>query len=239
MVVSAPAPAQWDHPVIWDQMDGFDTERTASFVEFDGPCDAYSADDFVWQWHEPITDIRFAGWATGGDVFIDKFRVSFYTNVPATVDDDAKPGDLLYEKEFAPVDPDDPMQFGWRAVGDGLYRINLREDEWFFPGYDEIRWICIQGMMLTDGQLDVWYWRIRDRYLEANLGSAAFYSDFCFDCPPWCNWGFEPGYGDGHTYDGPLPDGWTRADAAFALHSIPEPASLWLLSLGFVLIPRR
>jgi hypothetical protein len=231
----------------WDQMDECDDYAGASWIDYDTPSDALTADDFLCTTAGPITEIRFAGWSYYGEQYITRFRITFWDDVPATADDESHPGDLLQECWIDPADPNDPLKIGWYSPGEFCpyvyeYRIDLPEDCWFFqegtPQDPVIYWIGIQGVMVTDGYFDAWYWNFRERHLPVNLDDAAFQSDY-FGYPPWANWGFTAGYGDPDLYEGTLPEGWTSADMMFQLRGVPEPSSFAVLGLGLLALLRR
>jgi hypothetical protein len=234
----APAIADWDHPIKWDQMQ-IDGTGGHSTVDYDGGYMTTCADDFLCSGDPAeryITDIHWAGFSYYGNQYISGFKIQFWTDVPATPNDESHPGELLYEyDELMPYDG----FFGWHDLGDGTFRINLPEDAWFDQGLEErVLWISIRGIMVDDGFADHFYWNFRDRYADNWGDDAAFESEF-FGYPPWANWGWV----DEATidlYEGPFPDGWWKsADMAFALTAIPEPAALLLLGLGFLAIRRR
>jgi len=229
-LAAGPALADWDHPIKWDQLEPIDTFGGASWIDNDTPSDALTADDFFCGGDLPwITDVKFHGWSTYGDEYIDRFRITFWTDVPATPYDESHPGELLYDGEFT----------DWFIDGNGAYQINIPQDMWFYQGTeDRILWIGIQGVMVDDGYADSFYWNFRDRYQDIWGDDAAFTSEY-FGYPPWAHWGFGPDYSDPGLYEGLLPDGWTSADMSFRLTGIPEPASLSLLALGALVLIRR
>lgn len=235
-------PRDWPGDIVkWDQMSGgIDGYAAASWIDTDTPTDALTADD--WRCTSPgwVSDIEFAGWSYYGNQYIDKFHVTIYTDVPATTSDASHPGSILWEKDFGLADPNDPHKIGYQDLGDGTFKINVAQPDWFIqqgtPSNPMIYWISIQGLMVQDGYFDAFYWNFKDRYLPVNLDDAAFYSNY-FGMAPWWNWGFPAGYADPDLYDGLLPSGWTSADMAFILS--PEPATLMLLGLGVLVLRRR
>jgi hypothetical protein len=228
----APALADWDHPVKWDQLGPLASWAGASFICYDNNCYAQTADDFLCTgdpFSQYITDVEFYGWSYyGGNNYVDAFRITFWTDVPATPDDESHPGDLLLECDV-----------GYDYVGENHFKVNLPEDCWFDQGVGEevVYWVGIQAIMTTDGYPDYFYWQ----FLEPGYGwnDDAAFTATCWNYPPWYNWGWMTPDAPG-LYDGPFPDGWyASADMSFRLTGIPEPASLCLLGLGALLLRRR
>lgn len=242
VLLVAPALGDWAHDVKWDQLLPTDAYGAASWIDHDTPSDALTADDFLCTEPWWITDIEFFGWSYYGSQYIDQFRITFWSDVPATPQDESHPGELLYDYYVNPVTPGDPLGIGWQEIATNHFKINLPEEAWFHqqgtPDDPIIYWIGIQGVMVTDGFFDAFYWNFRDRYQPVWGDDAAFTSNY-FGYPPWAHWGFPPGYGDPGLYEGPLPPGWTSADMSFKLTGIPEPASLVLLALGLLALRRR
>ncbi|MBN2561578.1 MAG: PEP-CTERM sorting domain-containing protein [Phycisphaerae bacterium] len=231
----------WGDPIKWDQLLPLDGYGGASWIDNDTPSDALTADDFLCTQTGYINDIEFNGWSYYGVSYLDSFRITFWTDVPATVDDASHPGTLLHECVVGPGEP-----VGWHQVDPvndpNHFKINLPDDQWFYQEGTEqdpiIYWIGIQGVMLDDGYFDAFYWNFRERH-EATWGDdAAFASDY-FSYAPWANWGFTAGYGDPDLYEGTLPSGWTSADMSFRLSGTPEPSTLGLLGLGSLALIRR
>jgi hypothetical protein len=218
---------------MWDQIGNDSGWAGASHICYDNNCYSLTADDFIC-YGEPqfqyITDIEFYGWsAYGENNYVDAFRITFWTDVPASPEDESHPGDLLYDCEV-----------GYQYLGDNHFKINLPEDCWFDQGVGEekILWIGIQGVMTTDGYPDYFYWGFRHWDDPEILDDAAFEAT-CWNYPPWYNWGWQGPDAVG-LYDGPFPDNWyASANMRFALTAIPEPASLCLLGLGMLLLRRR
>jgi hypothetical protein len=231
-LVAVAANADWDHPVKWDQLMPPDSYGGASWIDNDTPSDALTADDFLCLDGAPISEVYFRGWSYYGIGYLAAFRVTFWTDVPATPNDESHPGELIYDEVFGPADP---AGLGWKQVDPendaNLFVINIPECLWFPQERGNIYWIGIQGVMVDDGYFDAFYWQFRERHEPVNLDDAAFASDY-FGYLPWANWGFQPDYGDPALFDGPLPDGWTSADMCFSLHGIPEPGMLSLLGLA-------
>ncbi len=236
--------ADWPHDVKWDQMQ-LDPGNVggASYVDYDTPSDATSADDFLCTQPGYITDIEFAGFSYYGDSYIDKFRVQFFNDVPAIPGQmESHPGSILYSFEVGPADPNDPLKIGWYSPSEYLYKIDLPRDAWFEQHGTAVDptvyWISIQGVMVTDGYYDAFYWMFRDpQYYWGD--DAAFASDY-FGYQPWAHWGIDDTNAT-VPYEGTLPAGWTSRDMAFKLTgtAVPEPASLVALGLGALALLRR
>ncbi|MGD8454096.1 MAG: PEP-CTERM sorting domain-containing protein [Phycisphaerae bacterium] len=231
------AVADWGHPILWDQMGAIDTYGGHSTIDNDLGIYSHTADDFLCDATGYINDVHFAGWSYYGNQYIVGFRIKLWTDVPATPEDESHPGELLYQyDELTPYDG----FFGWQDLGDGTFRINLPEDQWFFQEAGNIYWISIQGIMLDDGASDTFYWNFVDRNAETWGDDAAFECEY-FGYAPWANWGW-PTLSDGpDLYDGAFPSGWIHsADMAFVLSGlVPEPASLLLIGLGAMALRRR
>ncbi|MCK6456509.1 MAG: hypothetical protein L6Q92_08275 [Phycisphaerae bacterium] len=243
MALTAPAVADWPgHVIKWDQLAPWDDFGAGSWIDTDTPSDALSADDFLCTETSWITDIRFAGFSYYGPQYLTHFRVTFWSDVPATPNDASHPGTLLYDATISPADPMDPLKLGWQDVGDGTFKINLPRELWFFqegtPTFPRIYWLGIQGIMLQDGAFDAFYWNFRSRTVPNWGDDAAFMSNY-FGYPPWANWGIPPTGGNPVLYDGPLAPGWSSLDLAFQLTGIPEPTTLLFLAVGLPLIVRR
>jgi len=223
----------------WDQMTpGISTWGGASFIDPDIGS-ALSADDFLCTQSAPITDIHFAGWGYG----IQLFRITFWTDYPRTTTDESRPYDPIYDQTIGSADPEDPYKRGWQDNGDGTFRINLPESQWFYqqgtPANPIVYWLGIQGVMPQDGYSDIFYWNFVDQYEAPLWGDDAAFTSAYFGCPPWYNWGW-PTTDSPDLYDGPFPEGWAKsADMAFALSGIPEPATMLLLGLGALSLIRR
>jgi hypothetical protein len=248
--LAAPALADWPHLIKWDQsVYGLDDWAAASWIDNDTPSDALTADDFYCDGsleHSWITDLEFYGYSQYGNVYIDQFRVQFWTDVPSTPADASHPDGLLYSYDVNPADPADPLKIGWHQpdpTNDPYkFKIDLPQDQWFYQGTGQkVLWVSIQGVMVDDGYSDAFYWFFQDRAFPVWGDDAAFSSDY-FGYPPWYNWGFPVAdYATGpDLYDGPFPAGWfNSADMAFKLTAIPEPATMLLIGLSAVLLRRR
>jgi hypothetical protein len=218
----------------WTQVNP-DTWAGASFID-DVTGTAICADDFLCTSSLPIVDIHFGGFST----FVEppeQFRVTFWSDVPKTLDDESHPGDVVQEIYVNPADLGDPLKLGWQQVGEYEYSINLPKEDWFYQQGSRanpiVYWIGIQGVMPFDGFEDDFYWLFRNRAEETWGDDAAFASD-TFGIPPWNNWGWDEGMNPG-SYDGLLPPDWIKsADMAFALTTlrVPEPGTLVPLGMG-------
>jgi len=245
--VVAPTLADWPHHVKWDQLQPDPTTNSAaSWLDYDTPSDAQTADDFLCSGSvldRYITDLEFWGFSYYGTVWIQNFVVQFYTDVPATPNEESHPGDLLYTYHVGAANPNDPLKIGWyeAEVGsNGLsrFKIDLPQDHWFDQGLGQkILWVSIQGEMVTDGYFDAFYWTFRDPAYGTFRDDAAFQSSY-FGYAPWAHWGNDAS-GTTGLYYGPLPSGWTSRDMCFRLTGIPEPASLLLLGAAGLLLRRR
>ncbi len=232
----SPAVADWPNAVAkWDQLSqGVDTWGAASWVLPEGS--ALTADDFLCTSLQPISEIRFGGFLNGGP--INQFRITFWTDVVRTLDDESHPGSLIYDQLIAPASQADPLKLGWQDMGDGTWLINLPEDQWFRQQGSQqvpvVYWIGIQAVADAGN----FYWNFRDRNLDGWGDDAAFQSDE-FGILPWSSWGWtvaDPGTGP-DLYDGLLPqDFWKSADMAFTV-STPEPATIALLAVGGLVAP--
>ena len=236
----AAANADWGHPVKWDQMSGgLDSYAGASWIDYDTPSDAITADDFLCNQTGYITELELAGFSYYGVDYLDSFRITFWTDVPASPNDTSHPGQLLLD---ATVGRADPSGIGWQQTGDYTFLINMPEDKWFRQSAGNIYWIGIQGVMATDGYFDAFYWFFQERHLPTWNDDAAFASSY-FGYNPWASWGVDSGDNVG-LYDGTLPCDWTSLDMAYALHGIavPEPGLISLLGmsgLGLLALYRR
>jgi hypothetical protein len=245
--MTAAAMGDWPHPIKWDQMsDGFENFGAHSRIDRDDQIFTTTADDFLCGETGWITDIHFAGFSQFGDIFLNGFNIKFWTDVPATPDDESHPGQLLYEYTALAVDPADPLGIGWQALGDGTYRINLPEDQWFQQEEGNIYWISIQGDMVDDGFGDIFYWNFADPAFHETWGDDAAFEGAFFGFAPWANWGFQndpanPGEFIPDLYEGPFPGDpfVSSADMAFALSGIPIPAPGVLALLGLAGLARN
>ncbi len=244
-LMAAPALADWPHPPKWnngifDPLSDLDSYGAASWVEFDTPSDALTADDFLCTVSGPITDIEFWGFSYYGSQYIDKFRITIWNDVPEQPGvDESHPGTLLYDYQVEPA----VGGIGWQELDSGHFKINLPEDQWFYQTGShedpEVYWIGIQGVMVTDGYSDSFYWNFKNHLYPTWGDDAAFTSDY-FGYLPWYNWGWQDDTNTANLYEGPFPDGWFGSlDMAFIITGIPEPASLVLLALGGLTLIRR
>jgi hypothetical protein len=181
-------PRDWPHHVKWDQLLPLDGYGAASWVDYDTPSDALTADDYLCSGlpqDRYVTDIEFYGWSYYGNSYIDNFRISFWTDAPGTSSDASHPATLLYEYEATPANLSDPLKIGWQELDANHFKIDLPEDHWFDQGLGQkVLWIGIQGVMATDGYFDAFYWNFRERHELTWGDDAAFMSNY-YAYPPW------------------------------------------------------
>jgi hypothetical protein len=235
-LTGASARADWPHPVKWDQLSPYDGWGSASFCNTATDTDAATADDFECTETGWITDIEFYGFGDG----VQSFRVRFWTDVPATVDETSHPGTLLYDETFGPADASDPLKLGWGEVDTNLFKINIPEELWFPQEGSEanavVYWVSIQGIVDPAQTTNTFYWYFRDRN-ETTWGDDAAFAAESWSYDPWWHWGWETMefVDDPELYQGTLPANWAKsADMCFALSGIPEPTSFGLVALAAV-----
>ena len=230
-LLAVPASAEWK----WDQLCPVSTYGTASWIDNDTPSDALSADDWLCGSSGPITEVYWTGWSAYGEDYIDHFRLTVWSDVPATPEDASHPGDMLWEYNVAGWDYVDPPEC---ADANNEYHAVIPELDAFYQEAGTVYWLGIQGVMVDDGYGDAWYWHMKSQTEPTWGDDAALMSD-SFEYAPWWNWGWpevEPGTAP-ELYDGPLPEGWTSVDLSFRL--VPEPSALLLVAFGLVVLRRR
>jgi hypothetical protein len=223
----------WDHPYKWDQLY---PDPTAGHSTIDDQMGIYSttADDWLCTRPSYLTAVHFAGFSYYGNDYIDGFRITVWSDVPSTIDDESHPGDALWSYDCYDT---------WLDLGDGTFDVNIPRDLWFWQegtANDPIvYWISVQGLMAQDGADDHFYWNFLDRNLvDMQWNDAAAFESSYFGYAPWHNWGwFDPNTVD--LFDGPFPiDWWQRADMAFAL-TFPQPTTILLLGISGLIASRR
>jgi hypothetical protein len=258
--------ADWPHPVKWDQLGGLFEEMpyinagVSSTIDPNWGTPTWNsliAADFLCTETGWVTDLAFYGYRQPGGE-IDQFRVTFWTDVPETPEDESHPGVLLYQHDFEKADPLDPLKLGWWGgepdqYGRVLYRIDLPREEWFpqegTATDPVVYWVGIQAVFPENGRSDNnWYWQWRDPRLPGGTwgDDAAWTRTTPYgggsDIPPWANWGMDPN-GTISFYTGALPTGWLSLDPSFSLTGIPipEPGAIALTALAaaFVIARRR
>lgn len=233
-LAAAPAAADWDHEVKWDQLN---PGSRASLSQVNSSPNPLAADDFPCTETGWITDIEFDGVAFG---FFDppdlsSFRITFWRDVPATANEESHPGDLLADISVDPASPLDPLGLGWKEISTNRYKINLPRESWFEQKEGDIYWIGIQGVV---GPGDFFGWYFRNIY-DNTWGDDAAFTDLGH--PSWWHWGWEAIDTQG-LYEGTLPASWLKsADMSFKLTGtpIPEPGVFALAGLGLLALIRR
>jgi hypothetical protein len=238
LVLVGPAAADWPNSVPkWDQMSqGADPWGGASWINSGGS--ALCVDDFLCAQPVPVTDIKFAGFY---DLPPERFRITFWSDVPGTVNEESKPGSLLYDQMIRPANPGDPLRLGWQDMGDGTFKINLPETQWFWqhgdPTNPTVYWVGIQAM----SPAGIFYWNFKDRTKPTWNDDAGFWSDY-YGYPAWAHWGWtslDPGTSPS-LYYGLLPPDWIKsADMDFVLTTtsvVPVPTAAALSALGGLLL---
>jgi len=232
-LAALPAAADWDHPVKWDQLDP-GSYGALSYINSES--EALTADDFPCTETGWITDIEFDGLALSDPANIDALRITFWSDVPATSEEESHPGTLLKDLSVGPADPNDPLRLGFQQIDVNRYKVDLPRDSWLEQKEGEIYWIGIQGVMSND---DIFGWVFRN--IDANTwgDDAAFTGT---DYAPWWHWGWDDA-GAPQLYQGTLPSTLVKsADMSFKLTGIPipEPGVFALAGLGlFALLRRR
>jgi hypothetical protein len=252
MLVVSPAGADWLNPVVkWDQSA---TDPWGSPSWYDPNGSALTADDFPCTSPDPIKEITFAGFSNGG--VLQGFRVTFWSDFPATPNDASHPDTQMKEAMVGPADlVNDPLKLGWQvtsvdAIGIVQFKINLPAADWFGQQGSQqtpmVYWLGIQGVGGPDEYQNPFsfYWAFKDRNQSTWGDDAAFQGDAFFPpIPPWSNWAWpveaqpeaDPDLHVGpDLYDGPLSaEYWKSADMAFTVSTaVPEPGTLALLACG-------
>jgi uncharacterized protein (TIGR03382 family) len=194
--------------------------------------EALTADDFPCTETGWITDIEFDGFALQDPANLDRLRITFWSDVPATSEEESHPGTLLKDLSVGPADP---MGLGWKQIDVNRYKVNLPRDSWFVQTEGTIYWIGIQGVMTNN---DVFGWLFRDPTADTWGDDAAFTGT---DYAPWWHWGWDEEYVP-QLYQGTLPSTLVKsADMSFKLTGIPipEPGVFALAGLGVLALLRR
>lgn len=234
LALSVAALADWGHPLKWDQFDSIDSRAAESWRTHSGSYFYLAADDFLCTQTGWVSEIRVAGI---DDPFNLGVQVMIWSDVPAGPTDESHPGDLLYSVKLGVADPNDPHKVGWWDAGDGTFRINLPENNWFWqegtPDDPIVYWVGVQAYHDIFG-FEKFRWKFRDP--SRQWGDDAVFST---NGVTWSHWGVDP-TGAIRLYDGTLPAGWSSVDLAFQVYGTPEPATWAIFGLGaFALLRRR
>jgi hypothetical protein len=221
--------ADWDHPVKWDQLDPISGQYAWAQLSSQITADDFICDETGW-----ITDIELIGDPYAQLAGTATLRITFWTDVPATGDDESHPGDILWDITVNPADAADPLALGWKKVTDYVpigteskIKIDLPEDDWFLQTEGNVYWIGIQG---PPGFM----WAVLDQDAPIWGDDAVTWAN---GAPGWVHYGWED---DGilQTYEGTLPVDWLgSAGLSFRLTgTVPEPTSVALVTLGSALV---
>jgi len=234
VVAAAPtALADWPHPVKWEQLDpASGNYQWSTITDTDSQM---VADDFMCEETGWITDIEF--YCIGALANVDALRVTFWWDVPGTVDEESHPGELIGDPII--VNPAGADGIGFKVIEvpepvgiEAKVKINLPECDWFVQEEGNIYWIGIQGYA------SMYAWIVRDpEGLDTNYDDAVYVDK---QGVLWHLGYDEDGRFD--KYQGRLPDDWTSADMCFRLTGIPipEPSLIALLGVaGLALLKRR
>jgi len=225
-LAAASALADWPHEVKWDQLEPESNYGFLSYISSQEQ--ALVADDFQCAETGWITDIEFSGATYLGNDTLGSFRITLWSDVPATTLDESHPGQLLRELNLGKADPNDPLRLGWQCVVPGQYKIDIPSSEWLLQEEGTIYWIGIQGVVTDDAN---WFgWDFRDVNASTWGDDAVVASDLY---PAWTHLAWTTG-GMPTVYTGKFPTYLLKsADMCFKLTGIvPEPATGALVALG-------
>ena len=162
-VVALASPAFAD--VLWDQMTpGIDSYGAHSTIDRDGNGGqgifSTTADDFMGVEGGVIETVELAGWSYYGNNYINGFRITIWSDVPQTANDESHPGELLYDQTVLTFTEYEADRF----------LVDIPD----FNTTAQVYWIGIQGDMVDDGYGDTFYWAFADRNLDTWNDDAAF-----------------------------------------------------------------
>ena len=231
-LLSAGAMADWGSPLKWDQFDSVDSRTGQSWSASNG--DFYlCADDFLCTSPGYINEIRVAGHNDGFNLGV---WVYFWSDVPAGPNDESHPGTLLSLIKLGNANSGDPNKIGWFDAGDGTFRIDLPQNQWFHQDGTAANptryWVGVQARHDIFG-FEKFYQSFRTP--DRHWGDDAVFSR---NGATWSHWGEDP-TGNINTYDGILPTNWRSVDMAFQVYGTPEPSSFAVLGLGLLALLRR
>jgi len=230
LVLAPAALADWPHDVKWDQLTpaeyGFSSHMTAEEQRL-------VADDFLCTETGWITDIEFYGHPSSVAA-ISSFRITFWSDVPASDTDESHPGQLLDDITVRPADPGDPLRLGWQYLDNFRFKIDLPQDQWFGQQAGTIYWIGIQAYVSGEGEFFGWVFRDPN---ENTWGDDAALGRDEYVPTTWEHFGWNAAMTP-WTYTGKFPTNLVKsADMCFRLTGIvPEPATLTLVGFGAILL---
>ena len=238
LVVAPAALADWPHDVKWDQLEPCSMWIWQSYINEQESLAV--ADDFLCSETGYITDIEFNGYCQDIQALYG-FRITFWSDVPATTNEASHPGELLDETVVYKTCPCDPLGRGWKVIEQGAdfarFKANLFAEDWFVQQAGTVYWIGIQGVLTGT---ESFYWKFRD-ISAPTWGDDAVTLGLAEPTDEWAHlaWTSIDFLGIIPTaYHGTLPpECLGSADMSFRLTGIvPEPATLTLVGIGAILL---
>ena len=247
------AMADWGAPLKWNQFDNTDPHgRTIQTWFSSNPSQGQLvADDFLCTQTGWINELRVRG---HDDDYNFGVKVYIWADVPTTSNDESHPGTLLKSWNLGKADAGDPHKIGWSDAGNGEYRINLPENDWFMQEGTSanpiIYWVGVQAHHDILG-IEQFHWNYRDNLQNDNpnptdihnLDDAVVWDAALGSWKHLGAWYNEDWFNGNHweftSYTGTLPAGYRSVDMEFQVYGTPEPASLVLLAAASFVLRRR